>query len=430
MGQQYDVIVVGAGPAGSTAAYTLASKGKRTALLERGKTPGEKNVYGGTIYSIPTQSLFPHFKEEIPLENAVVKEEFWILEKDSYVNLGFTGLGFQRPPYNKFTVRRSHFDVYLAKKAVEKGAHLHTEALATHIKRRGRQIQEVMIQGGDSLEAPAIILAEGVQAYLAKKQRLHPPHPPEDFTLYVKEVLGLSKEKIQERFQLEEGEGAILGMMGHPLAEVLGRAALWTEKNTLSLIVGAHLDDLMKKKAKPQDLLRMLKKHPLVKRLLEETEVLEYQAHLIPKGGKRAIPKLFQDGLLVAGDAATMTSGRRGTDLAMMTGQLAAETLINAFSKGDLGSSSLSLYKKKVDGTFFMKDMKTGREKLAFKKKYPHSEHFLSVAVNEVAYKFFQSGMESKKEKEREILHSLKELQPPLKSIGDVLAMARNWEAY
>lgn len=426
----YDAIVVGAGPAGSTAAYTLAKKGKRTALLERGREPGEKNVYGGTIYSIPTRNIFPHFKEELPLERAVVKEEFWILEETSAVNFGFTGLRFHDPPYNKFTVRRSTLDPYLAQKAVEVGAFLHTETLATGIKKRGRQVVGVKINGEDSLEAPAVILAEGVQAALSRKMGLHPPHPPDEFTLYVKEVLGLKKEKIQERFQLNAGEGAIIGIMGYPLAKVMGRAAIWTEDEALILIVGAYLDDLVNNQVKPHDLLGMLKEHPLVKRLLEGSELLEYQGHMIPKGGSRAIPRLYHDGLLLAGDAATMISGRRGTDLAMMTGQLAAETLINAFAKGDLSSSTLALYKKKVDRTFFMQDIKAGRKKIAFKNKHPDSEHLLSVALNKVAHTFFETGMKTKKEKEKEIKDSLKELQPPLKSIGDMLAMARDWEAF
>ena len=42
----YDVIVVGAGPAGSTAAKTLAEKGRKVLLAERAKMPRYKSCSG------------------------------------------------------------------------------------------------------------------------------------------------------------------------------------------------------------------------------------------------------------------------------------------------------------------------------------------------------------------------------------------------
>ena len=47
MADKVDVIVVGAGPAGSAAALALAQKGVEVALLERGSKPGSKNMFGG-----------------------------------------------------------------------------------------------------------------------------------------------------------------------------------------------------------------------------------------------------------------------------------------------------------------------------------------------------------------------------------------------
>lgn len=430
MAESYDAIVVGAGPSGSTAAYTLAGKGKKTALLERGREPGEKTVYGGTVYSIPMERLHPNFFQEVAIERTVVKEEFWILEEDAAIQLGFTGLKFLAPPYNKCVIRRSNLDPYLAQKARDQGASLYTEALATKILKKKRKVVGVEINGEDEIEAEAVILSEGVQASLAKSQGFHPPHPLGDFSLYGKEVLGLDGEKIEDRFQLEPREGAIIGFIGYPLAEVLGRAALWTERDSLSLIVGAHLDVLIKKRIKIQDLLQRFKEHPLIKRLLRGALPIEYQGHMIPKGGYRAIPELFKDGLLVTGDAATMVSGRRGTDLAMFSGQLAAETLSNALFKGDVSAKELAYYKEKLYDTFFMQDIKADRKKVSFKTKYPESEHLLSVALNEVAYEFFRTGMKAKKEKEKTILNSLKDLQPPLKSLRDMMAMAKYWEAF
>ena len=54
-----DVIVVGAGPAGSAAALVLARAGCDVVLLERGPFPGAKNMYGGVVYGRILDTLIP-----------------------------------------------------------------------------------------------------------------------------------------------------------------------------------------------------------------------------------------------------------------------------------------------------------------------------------------------------------------------------------
>src|SRR5438094_7966206 len=49
--QQFDAIVVGAGPAGSSAALAMARAGLQVALIERGEYPGAKNVSGAALYA-------------------------------------------------------------------------------------------------------------------------------------------------------------------------------------------------------------------------------------------------------------------------------------------------------------------------------------------------------------------------------------------
>ena len=50
MAEKFDVIVVGAGVAGIAAAYTLAKGGLKVLQIERGETPGSKNVQGAILY--------------------------------------------------------------------------------------------------------------------------------------------------------------------------------------------------------------------------------------------------------------------------------------------------------------------------------------------------------------------------------------------
>src|SRR5215207_6919727 len=69
----YDVIVVGAGPAGSCAATVLARAGRSVLLLERGPFAGSKNMYGGVVYPRILDGLHPRWWEDAPIQRWVTR---------------------------------------------------------------------------------------------------------------------------------------------------------------------------------------------------------------------------------------------------------------------------------------------------------------------------------------------------------------------
>ena len=69
----FDVIVVGAGPAGSVAAYLLAQQGHSVVLIERGEAPGAKNLSGGVLYGRVLEEVFPGFAEQAPVERRITR---------------------------------------------------------------------------------------------------------------------------------------------------------------------------------------------------------------------------------------------------------------------------------------------------------------------------------------------------------------------
>src|SRR6516165_1471286 len=70
--EKFDAVVVGAGPAGSAAAITMAKAGLQVALLERGAKPGSKNVMGGILYNYYLEEIVGEAWKQAPLERPII----------------------------------------------------------------------------------------------------------------------------------------------------------------------------------------------------------------------------------------------------------------------------------------------------------------------------------------------------------------------
>ncbi|NTU59935.1 MAG: FAD-dependent oxidoreductase, partial [Deltaproteobacteria bacterium] len=125
----------------------------------------------------------------------------------------------------------------------------------------------------------------------------------------------------------------------------------------------------------PVELLDRFKAHPAVAPLVRGAELVEYGAHLIPETGYDRLPILFRDGLLLAGDAAGLVSTsprHEGSNYAMASGVMAAETALEAHAAGDFSSAVLSGYRKKLEASFVLKNMEHYRDWPGFLEKNPH----------------------------------------------------------
>src|SRR5210317_1870573 len=76
-----DAIVVGGGPAGLAAAYTMAQNEMEVIVVERGEYSGSKNL-GGLLYGTILNEMIPNFWEKAPIERSVVKCQVTYLGKD------------------------------------------------------------------------------------------------------------------------------------------------------------------------------------------------------------------------------------------------------------------------------------------------------------------------------------------------------------
>ncbi|HOX09495.1 MAG TPA: FAD-dependent oxidoreductase [Candidatus Omnitrophota bacterium] len=394
-GEKFDCIVVGAGPAGTTCAYALAKAGLSTVLLERGEKPGSKNVMGGILYSTILNKVIPEFWKEAPVERRIVQKKFAVLSDDSEVGLGLRFEGFNKPPYNNtFSVLRGKFDAWYAAKAEEAGVMILNEAVVDKVIVEGKKAVGVKtrLEDGD-LFADTVVVAEGVTSLLAQGLGLREKHVPEQMVTCCKEVIGLPKEAIEERFGLEGEEGASLEYFGGSVKGLVGSAFLYTNKESVSLGIGVSTHDLKNNKLTPNDIIENFKEHPSIRHYIKGGKLLEYSAHMIPEFGYDHLPKLTMDGLIIAGDAAGFVNMNplyhEGSNLAMASGLAAAETIIEAKKNNDFSEKGLAGYRKRLEGSFVLMDLKRYKGISNFALKHPEFFKEYPELLVDLAEEFF-----------------------------------------
>ncbi|MDH7499632.1 MAG: FAD-dependent oxidoreductase [candidate division NC10 bacterium] len=418
----FDAIVVGAGPAGTAAAYLLAKSGWQVVLVERGDFPGAKNVMGGILYRAPMEEIIPSFWEEAPVERYISEQRVWLLSSDSAFSLGYKSDRLAREPYNAFTVLRARFDAWFAGRAEAAGAILVPQTVAEELIWEDKRVVGVRTgrQEGD-LFASVVILAEGVNSVLARKAGLHPEILPHQVALAVKETLSLPKEKIEDRFNLEDGEGTAIEMVGENTKGRVGAGFIYTNRESLSVGVAVLLSDLVESKLTPHDLLERMKAHPLIRRLLEGGKTEEYAAHLIPEGGWSAIPPLFADGLMIAGDAAMLVNSvhREGSNMALTSGRLAAECALKAKEEGDFSARTLRRYRKALEESFVLQDLKRYRKASEFFSRQNQFFSLYPAMINEGAHEILVVDSVPKGEKVQRIKEAVLRRRSKLQLLKD-----------
>lgn len=355
-----DVIVVGAGPAGSAAALTCARAGLATLLLERGAFPGSKNVYGGVIYGRVLDAIVPDWAARAPIQRFVTRRTTMLLSEDRSVAIDVRVPGWGRAPYNGVTAYRGEFDQWLADEAVAAGASLVASTTATGLLRDAGRVVGVRTDRPDGdLHAGLVIACDGVNSFLAREAGLHPRFSREHLTLGVKEVLALDRATIESRFGLRGREGADYELLG-ATGEVVGGGFLYTNLDTVSVGCVLHLDALAASKRRPEDLLAELKAHPSIAPLLVGAELVEYAAHLLPEGGFDTLAGFGAPGLLVAGDAAGLTLAAglwlEGVNYAIGSGDLAARAAAAAHEAGEPLADAHVRYRRALEDSFVLQD--------------------------------------------------------------------------
>jgi electron transfer flavoprotein-quinone oxidoreductase len=423
MAEKFDSVVVGAGPAGISAAYRMAKAGLSVLVLEKGEKPGAKNVFGGVIYRHHTEQIAPEFWKTAPIERRVAEYQYWFLSKESHLLVTHRNQEFNKN-YNAFTVHRAKFDPWFAKLAEDAGAVIINRTTADDVIKENGKITGVKTERGDVL-ADVVVAADGVNSILARQAGLREELQSDAVVLAVKEVISLPKQKIEERFNLgpDEGVAALLVGWGPGMHE----GFMYTNRDTLSVGIGISLRDLDKSGERPNALLEKFKNHPSIAPILRDGELKEYSAHLIPEGGYDQVGRVYGDGMLVTGDAAMLVNAINweGTNLALTSGTLAADTVIEAKKKGDFSSRTLSRYRQRLEQSFVLKDLRKYRDIPRFFASHPYFFTLYPDAINELAYMWHVVDDETKDARIRRMKSTLFKRRSKLGLLSDAYHLWR-----
>jgi electron-transferring-flavoprotein dehydrogenase len=269
------------------------------------------------------------------------------------------------------TISLGKFTQWLAEKAEAKGVQIFPGFPAQAALMEGNQV--VGVQTGDKgiskegtrkdnfeagilLKAKVTVLGEGPRGTLTKqlteKLKLDEGCNPQVYATGVKELWEVPEGRVKP--------GEVYNTMGYPLkSETFGGGFVYTLDNNkiaLGFVTGLDYKDPY---TSPHRNFNAWKAHPYIAGLLKDGKCLSYGAKAIPEGGYFAQPKYYMDGCMLIGDSAGFlnTMALKGVHLAMKSGMLAAEAILQALIKENYSEASLKTYKDLVEKSWIKKEL-------------------------------------------------------------------------
>ena len=359
---KYDVIVVGAGPAGSTAAKNLAEKGIKVLLVDK-KFPRNKSCGGG----LPTRvwKRFPYVIDYI--------------DSISYGSITYSSslkykLKIERNKPLITTVLREDFDKKLVNLAILKGVKFIENKTVTNIQNLKNK-SVITFNDGKKIESQLVIGADGINSIIAEK--LHLSNKNDTKCICMMQEQSMKQEQLNKYFSKKRIIHIFI-----KLQDIAGYAWIFPKKNHINIGIGEFESAV--EQSKPRKNLKKIYNSYIT--ILKENNILpkDFKSENIKGATLPIFPleKTYADRVLLCGDAAGFINPITGEGIyyAMTSGEIAANVISEALEMCDTSDTFLSKYQK-----LWKKDFGKDLEIFArFNKQWgKNSEKFVKLMTND-----------------------------------------------
>jgi geranylgeranyl reductase family protein len=337
---KYDVVVVGAGPAGATAAKYLAEKGVKVLLLDSEEFPREKPCGGG----LPTrvQKRFPYIEP--------------FIDSVSYGSITYSStlryrLDLIRERPLLLTVLRKKFDHDLVGLACKSGVVFQDRRTVIDVSVRVDDVL-IMLQDGDTIQAQAVIGCDGMRSVVAEKTNLC--KKLESLCISLVQEQPLTQKQLDAFFTKKRLVHLFIKAQG-----IAGYGWVFPKKHCVNIGIGEFQSALPRSKQKAslketyETFIEMLKKQKILPRDFPVEDLRGATLPIFP------LENTYGDRVLLCGDAAGFINPITGEGVyyAMSSGHIAAGVIADALKAKDLSKHFLSRYQKAWNKDFG-KDLK------------------------------------------------------------------------
>jgi electron-transferring-flavoprotein dehydrogenase len=384
---EYDVVIVGAGPAGLSAAIRLKQLDAdlNVVVLEKGSEVGAHILSGAVLDPVGLNKLIPDWKEKgAPLNVPVKEDNFYMLGEAGQLRIP----NMMMPPlmnnHGNYIVSMGNVCRWMAEQAEEMGVEIFPGmACSELVYGENGEVKGVVAgefgknadgtpgpsyEPGMELHGKYVFLGEGVRGSLSKQViAKYDLAAKSDVQKY-----GLGMKEIWEIDPAKHKEGTVTHTMGWPLESKAGGGSFIYHLENNQVYVGfvVHLN-YKNPHVFPYMEFQQFKHHPMVAELLKGGKRVAYGARAISEGGFQSMPQLEFPGGALLGCAAGMVNVPRikGNHNAMLSGIAAAEAAIDAI-KADRSGDLLQGYDDAVRKGEIGNDLKKVRNVKPLWSKY------------------------------------------------------------